>query len=247
MSASTPCLSAHHLTLRHGGRTLIDTLSLELSRGEILGILGANGVGKSSLLTVLAGLARPVAGEVLFAGQPVLKLAPRVRARNIGFLPQADTAVFFGCVAEFVALGHYPHDTPLQNLDAHLAEWALSATATRSMATLSGGERQRARLAQLCVQNPQLYLLDEPLTHLDPAHQARLLDWARAQTQAGKTVVLTLHDPSWAASHCNRLLFLYGDGRWHSGTPMTMLSPTALEELYGPGTAALWQRWGLDE
>ncbi|MCA1926039.1 MAG: ABC transporter ATP-binding protein, partial [Thiobacillus sp.] len=104
------------------------------------------------------------------------------------------------------------------------------------------GERQRARLAQLAAQEAGVVLLDEPLTHLDPAHQAALLSWARAEAGRGHAVALTLHDPNWAACHCDRLLFLHGDGRWHLAPPAELLTPASLEALYGPGTAALWQR-----
>lgn len=235
-------LTAFQLTLQAGASTLVASLGLTLAPGEILGVLGANGAGKSTLLTVLAGLARPASGEVRLGDHALLHLAPRVRAQHIGLLPQSDEAGFFGTVTDFVALGHFPHDTIMQDLDAQLATWELTALANRSMDTLSGGERQRARLAQLSVQNPQCYLLDEPLTHLDPAHQARLLGWARLQTDAGKSVVLTLHDPNWAAWHCDRLLFLFGDERWQTGTPKTMLEPDSLEALYGAGTASLWQQ-----
>ncbi|MHB8983350.1 MAG: ABC transporter ATP-binding protein, partial [Thiobacillus sp.] len=89
---------------------------------------------------------------------------------------------------------------------------------------------------------PRVALLDEPLTHLDPAHQARLLAWARAEAEAGRSVALTLHDPNWAACHCDRLLFLYGDGRWRLGAAADLLTPAALEALYGPSTSALWRR-----
>jgi ABC-type cobalamin/Fe3+-siderophores transport system ATPase subunit len=130
------------------------------------------------------------------------------------------------------------------DLTPHLATWELADLAHRPLDTLSGGERQRARLAQLAVQAPRIALLDEPLTHLDPAHQARLLAWARGEADAGRTVVLTLHDPNWAACHCDRLLFLHGDGRWQLGTPTELLTPASLEALYGSGTAALWQREG---
>jgi ABC-type cobalamin/Fe3+-siderophores transport system ATPase subunit len=236
-------LTAQHLSLHAGTRTLVESLDLTLEPGEVLGILGANGAGKSTLLMVLAGLAAPAQGQVTLDGQPVAELPPLTRAQHIGLLPQGDEGGFFGSVADFVALGHYPFGTT-PDLAPHLATWELTELARRPLATLSGGERQRARLAQLAVQAPRIALLDEPLTHLDPAHQARLLAWARGEADAGRSVVLTLHDPNWAACHCDRLLFLFGDGRWQLGGPAELLTPASLEALYGPGTAALWRQKG---
>ena len=235
-------LVTHQLSLHAGTRTLVDALDLALEPGEVLGILGANGAGKSTLLTMLAGLAIPARGQVTLDSEVLAGLPPLTRAQHIGLLPQGDEGGFFGSVADFVALGHFPFGGPLPDLAPHLARWELADLARRPLATLSGGERQRARLAQLAVQAPRIALLDEPLTHLDPAHQARLLAWARGEADAGRSVALTLHDPNWAACHCDRLLLLYGDGRWQLGTPAGLLTPDALEALYGPGTAALWRQ-----
>jgi ABC-type cobalamin/Fe3+-siderophores transport system ATPase subunit len=256
-------LFAHSLSLQAGTRTLVSAIDLELAPGEILGILGANGAGKSTLLTVLAGLAHPASGEVRLDDVPLLQLPPLTRAQSIGLLPQGDDGTFFGSVAEFVALGRYPFNPSVaQRHRVHLSRpgdrdgereshpdpaallqsWELHPLAHRAFNTLSGGERQRARLAQLSIQTPIYYLLDEPLTHLDPAHQARLLTWARSEADLGRAVALTLHDPNWAACHCDRLLFLFGDGRWQVGLPETLLTPASLEALYGPGSAALWGR-----
>jgi iron complex transport system ATP-binding protein len=235
-------LTTQQLSLHTGTRALVDSLDLALEPGEVLGILGANGAGKSTLLTVLAGLAAPAHGRVTLDGQPIDALPPLARAQHIGLLPQGDDGGFFGNVADFVALGRYPFGGPAADLAPQLAAWELTDLARRPVDTLSGGERQRARLAQLAVQAPRVALLDEPLTHLDPAHQARLLVWARSEADAGRTVVLTLHDPNWAACHCDRLLFLFGDGRWRLGTPAELLTPASLEALYGPGTAALWRK-----
>jgi len=237
-------LVAHHLGLQAGTRTLVESLDLALEPGEVLGILGTNGAGKSTLLTVLAGLAKPARGQVTLDGHVLDTLPPLTRAQHIGLLPQGDEGGFFGSVADFVALGRYPFGHTPGDLAPHLATWELTELAHRPLDTLSGGERQRARLAQLAVQAPQIALLDEPLTHLDPAHQARLLMWARGEANAGHSVALTLHDPNWAACHCDRLLFLYGDGRWQLGSPAGLLTPDALEALYGPGTAALWRHGG---
>ena len=244
MESIAPRLTAFQLTLQTGTRTLVESLDLSLEPGEVLGILGANGAGKSTLLTVLAGLATPAHGQVTLDGQPLATLPPLTRAQHIGLLPQGDEGGFFGSVADFIALGRYPFGHLPGDLAPHLTTWELTELARRPLDTLSGGERQRARLAQLAVQAPRIALLDEPLTHLDPAHQARLLAWARSEADAGRSVVLTLHDPNWAACHCDRLLLLYGDGRWQSGTPAVLLTPDSLEALYGPGTGTLWRQKG---
>lgn len=250
MESIAPRLTAFQLTLQTGTHTLVESLDLTLESGEVLGILGANGAGKSTLLTVLAGLAAPAQGRVTLDGHALSTLLPLTRAQHIGLLPQGDEGGFFGSVADFVALGRYPFaaaqgrpfDHAPGDLSMQLLTWELTELARRTFDTLSGGERQRARLAQLAVQRPSIALLDEPLTHLDPAHQARLLAWARSEADAGRTVAMTLHDPNWAAGHCDRLLFLHGEGRWQLGTPAELLTPAALEALYGPGTAALWQQ-----
>jgi iron complex transport system ATP-binding protein len=242
MESTSSRLTAHRLSLQSHGRTLVDALDLTLEPGEVLGILGANGAGKSTLLTVLAGLASPAHGHVTLGDQRLDALPPLTRAQHIGLLPQGDEGGFFGSVSDFVALGRHPFGDSPTDLAAHLATWELGRLAHRPLDTLSGGERQRARMAQLAVQMPQIALLDEPLTHLDPAHQARLLAWARSEAEAGNTVVLTLHDPNWAACQCDRLLFMHGDGRWQLGTPAGLLTPDSLEALYGAGTAMLWRR-----
>ncbi|MFO7542825.1 MAG: ABC transporter ATP-binding protein [Thiobacillus sp.] len=235
-------LVARQLSLRAGDRTLVESLDLALEAGKVLGILGANGAGKSTLLSVLAGLERPASGHVTLDGSALDALPPLTRAQHIGLLTQGDDGGYWGSVLDFVMLGRHPFGAADFNFALHLAHWELTDLAPRRLDTLSGGERQRARLAQLAVQQPRIALLDEPLTHLDPAHQVRLLAWARAEAGAGNTVVLTLHDPNWAAGQCDRLLFLQGDGRWRLGDPAGMLTPDSLEALYGAGTAALWRQ-----
>ncbi|MEW6120276.1 MAG: ABC transporter ATP-binding protein [Pseudomonadota bacterium] len=235
-------LAARQFLLRAGRRVLVESLDLSLASGEVLGILGPNGAGKSTLLETLAGLLEPGDGTVELDGTPVMQLAPLDRARSIALLPQDEASGYFGSVADYVALGRFPHHDTRLDVAPWLAAWELTALAQRPLPTLSGGERQRARLAQLAAQEAGIVLLDEPLTHLDPAHQAALLRWVRDEAGHGRAVALTLHDPNWAACHCDRLLFLHGDGRWQLGTPADLLQPAALEALYGPDTAALWAR-----
>ena len=242
MSPDFPQLTAHQLSLHTDGRVLLKSLDLALNSGELLGILGANGAGKSTLISVLAGLEQPASGQIMLNGSPLFSLPPLTRAQYIGLLPQGDESGFFGSVSDFVTLGRFPFGNTPFDLQTQLATWELAELAHRSLDSLSGGERQRARLAQLAAQASHITLLDEPLTHLDPAHQARLLAWARAEANAGRSVAMTLHDPNWAASHCDRLLFLHGDGRWQLASPAELLTSSSLEALYGPGTSALWRQ-----
>ncbi len=168
-------LDIRKLSLHTGTRTLVEALDLTLEAGEVLGILGANGAGKSTLLTVLAGLATPAQGHVTLDGHALDALPPLTRAQHIGLLPQGDEGGFFGSVSRFRRARTPPVRRAARRSGGTSRHLGTVDLAQRPLDTLSGGERQRARLAQLAVQAPRIALLDEPLTHLDPAHQARLL------------------------------------------------------------------------
>ena len=98
--------------------------------------------------------------------------------------------------------------------------------------TLSGGEQRRVAIASLLAQAPQVFLLDEPTNHLDPHHQIAVLELFRAQANAGRTVIATLHDPTLAARFADRVILLFGDGRWRAGAAREALTSEALSELY---------------
>jgi iron complex transport system ATP-binding protein len=108
----------------------------------------------------------------------------------------------------------------------------MEAFADRSTDALSGGERRRVAIASLLAQAPQMYLLDEPTNHLDPHHQIAVLELFRAQANAGRTIIATLHDPTLAARFADRVLLLYGDGRWIEGATREALTAASLSELY---------------
>jgi iron complex transport system ATP-binding protein len=141
---------------------------------------------------------------------------------------------------EAVLIGRHPHLPAWQwetAEDERLARQALSsvqmeAFAGRTTDTLSGGERRRVAIASLLAQAPHVFLLDEPTNHLDPQHQIAVLKLFRAQADAGSTVIATLHDPTLAARFADRVILLFGDGRWLEGPTRETLTSTALSELY---------------
>lgn len=215
-------------------------LSFRVQAGEVWGILGPNGVGKTTLLLTLAGLKTALQGQVLLDGQPLEDWSMRARARRLGLLFQQQDDDFPATVMETVLLGRHPHLKFWQSetlQDHQLAHQALQRVdlqhlTERTIQTLSGGERQRLALATLLTQDPQLLLLDEPSNHLDLHHQTRVFELILQETGQGKSVIMALHDVNLAARFCTHLLLLYPDGSACWGSKSSMLQRPALEALY---------------
>lgn len=233
-------LAAHALTLTVPGRTLVKDLDLSLVPGQCWALLGRNGAGKSSLLLALAGLSRPAAGAVLLDDKRLDVHPRRDVARRLGVLLQHDAEDFWGSVLEFILLGRLPHGTGLLGADPEGVAQARAAIdavdllehADQPYRTLSGGERQRARIAQLLVQSPDYLLLDEPLSHLDLQHQLELLQLLSGLARAGRTVIMALHEPFWAARFCDTALLMYDSGAFRHGAVHDVLNQDNLEALY---------------
>ena len=234
-------LRAEKLTIAIGARVLCRDLDLTMAPGELWGVLGCNGSGKTTLLHALAGLALPAAGNIVLGDRPLADYSRRELGRALGILLQREDQDFWGSVRDYVLLGRYPHARAMFGWHADdetavtraLAAFDLTALANRTFCTLSGGERQRARLAQLWTQGPPVMLLDEPLQHLDLRHQLQTLQLLReAARDAGTAAALVLHDLTFAGN-CDRILMLYGDGRYAAGTAAELLRPQRLESLYG--------------
>ena len=234
-------LRAEQLTLVVGTRTLCRDLDLAVAPGELWAVLGCNGSGKTTLLHALAGLAPAAAGRVVVARKPLADYSRRELGRSLGVLLQREDQEFWGTLRDYAMLGRYPHARSLFGWNAadeeaaarSLASFDLEPLAAQPYGTLSGGERQRARLAQLWTQDPRLLLLDEPLQHLDLRHQLQTLELVRAAVRsAGRAALLVLHDLTFAG-RCDRVLMLYGDGRYVAGTATELLHVEPLASLYG--------------
>jgi len=234
-------LEAEQLTLTAGARTLVSGFDFAAAPGELWAVLGCNGSGKTTLLHALAGLMPAAAGRLTVAGKAPAEYAPRALGRVRGILLQREDHEFWGTLAQYVMLGRYPHARGLFGGDADdeaavaraLDAFDLAPLAARAYGTLSGGERQRARLAQLWAQDPPLMLLDEPLQHLDLRHQLQALERVRAAVRgAGKAALVVMHDLTFAGCF-DRVLMLYGDGRYAAGAAPELLEAGRLAELYG--------------
>lgn len=241
MSRKTPLLEARQLTVSIGDKTFCHELDLTLQAGERLAILGRNGAGKSTLLSVLAGLRDPQAGDVLINGARYATLGARKSALIRGWLPQVSGDAFASTVLETAMVGRHPHLDRWgweSEKDAKIVREALAAVdlasfEQRDIQTLSGGERQRLAIATLLAQAPQLFLLDEPIAHLDLKHQIAMLElFAGAARDCGAGVAMVLHEPALAWRFCDRVLLVHGDGHTETGPAREMLSIERLSELY---------------
>ena len=222
-------------------RVLCRGLAIAFELGQIWAVLGRNGSGKTTLIHVLAGLAAPAGGSVELDASPVCESSARARARAIGVLLQMEPASYPGTAEDYVALGRYPHVrtwTGYGRDDIAAAQAALELVGMREAArrayeTLSGGERQRVRIAQILAQDPRFLLLDEPLQHLDLAHQAHVLRLVGERVRDGtRAAVMVLHEPLWITRSCTHALLLAGDGTACHGPADEILTRERLEHAY---------------
>jgi iron complex transport system ATP-binding protein len=237
------CLDSVHAMYNTSGAEALAGVSLAIEPGEFVAVVGPNGAGKSTLLQVLAGLVEPSRGTVTLDGIALRDHRRRDLARRIAWLPQRLDPAFDITVADLVGLGRTAH-RPLwggnDGADRRAIDGALAATDTtefrdRLVQELSGGERQRVALAMSFAQAPQVLLLDEPTTHLDPAPAQGLLDVvARKHRDDGLTVVAVFHDLNLAALAAGRVVVIDRGQVIADGPPAVALAPPVLARTFGP-------------
>ncbi|CAM3929304.1 ABC transporter ATP-binding protein [Paenibacillus alkaliterrae] len=223
------------------GRPVLGGLSCSFQKGRMYGIIGPNGVGKSTLLQLLSGIDRPKHGEVLLDGRIILSYPRKQLARIMAVLQQSGLPPVGFSVREVVSMGRYPYQNWLGSeekdsdavIDAALKAMGLKELEHRKMDHLSGGERQRVALAKLMAQEPSVILLDEPTTYLDIGFQVQLLDTVRAwQRERDLTVIAVLHDLNLASLYCDELVVLHRGTVAAAGEPHIVLTTALIEQVY---------------
>ena len=234
-------LSTRGLRLAAGERTLCRDLNWQLHPAQSWAILGLNGAGKTTLLHTLAGIHQPDQGEVCLLERAIQAYSRRQIAQQMGLLLQESDTVFPGKVMEHVLIGRHPHLTTWRWESAEdyqiaqhaLATVGLSEFAQRDIHTLSGGERQRMAIATVLAQQPRIFLLDEPVNHLDWHHQHQLLATLSGLAQSGScSLVMALHDVNLVARYCDHVLMMFADGEVKLGDTASLLQTDTLSRLY---------------
>ena len=217
-----------------GGRTVVDAVTTTLAAGRIHVIAGPNGAGKSTLLRAMAALLPLKSGRITADDRDVARLSPSARADLIGYLPQDRSLAWNLAAADVAALGayHLPPETARQKALAELQTLGLGDVAERGVFTLSGGQRARVLLARLLLSPARTYLLDEPLTALDPAWQRQVLHRLRQRATEGCTVVLSLHDLQLAAQFADDILLMHEGRLVANAAPEAVFTPGVLHTVF---------------
>ena len=228
-------LKVENLSLYQEQTQVLCGLDVAFKPGEFWAIIGANGVGKSTLLQTLAGIHPEYQGQISIDGHHLQSLDPLSRARRIGFLMQEQEASLAFSVREAVGMGRYPWRTDKnqdQTISTAALEWCqITHLAERSILKLSGGERRKVEIATCLAQQSRYLLLDEPLNHLDLVYRHHILKEFKTLSQT-HAVVMVCHDLEAVRTHCSHVLMLFGNDCYLSGTSATILTAENKQRLF---------------
>ncbi|MGO5091422.1 ABC transporter ATP-binding protein [Clostridium sp. LCP25S3_F10] len=234
-------IETKNLDIAYEDTLIVKELNMQIPKGKITSIIGANGCGKSTILKAVGRILKPKNGLVHLNGQDISKLSTKEIAKKMAILPQNPTAPSGLTVSELVAYGRFPHQKGFGNLtkeDKKIVKWALDATKlsefeSREVDTLSGGQRQRVWIAMALAQQTDLILLDEPTTYLDLAHQLEVLKLLYELNRNQKcTIVMVLHDLNLAARFSDYIIAIQKGAIIKYGNPEEVMTPEVLKKTF---------------
>ena len=224
-------IAIHNLLIQRNGRAVLKVRSLEIKHGETLALVGPNGAGKSTLLLALANLIQPKSGEILFKEKPVSQMNVLEYRRKISFVFQ-DPLLMDMSVEKNIALGLKFRGIDRDKVRTQVNRWSkamgIESLLGRRAAQLSGGEAQRVSLARAFVLDPELLLMDEPFSAVDPPTRAQLLkDLSSLLSQNQRTTVIVTHNLAEAAQVGNRIAVIINGELSQVGTPQELRAKPA--------------------
>ncbi len=229
------------LDIAYEENLIVKELNMQIPKGQITSIIGANGCGKSTILKAVGRILKPKKGRVYLSGEDISKLHTKEIAKKMAILPQTPTAPNGLTVSELVAYGRFPHQKGFGNLteeDKKIVNWALDATKLseferREVDTLSGGQRQRVWIAMALAQQTDLILLDEPTTYLDLAHQLEVLKLLYELNRTQKcTIVMVIHDLNLAARFSDYIIAIKNGNIIKHGEPEAVMTSEVLRKTF---------------
>ena len=233
-------LTVRDLTFGYDGKTILDSISLEIEKGCIVSLVGPNGAGKSTLIKCIDRILRPQMGTVLIDGKEAAQLSSKDFSKTMGYVPQSTTEVFPYTVFDIVLMGRRPHigwrvsSNDVKIVSKTLRFMGIEEFASRYFDELSGGEKQKIAMARALAQEPEVLLLDEPTSNLDIKHQLEVMNIVKKLVQERKiTAVMAMHDLNLASRFSDSILMLKDKRVFGMGEPKSILIPENIERVYG--------------
>lgn len=234
-------LEVNSLRYSYDKKLVLDGIDFAIKEGEVIGILGPNGCGKTTLLKNLNKNLSPEGGCVILDGEDLQEIVKKDIAKKIAVVPQTNEINFAFTVRDIVAMGRIPFQSMLggeskedkRYIDDAIEQTGLAHLVDRHINTMSGGERQRVIIARAIAQTPKIILMDEPTLHLDISMQFDALNLVhRLAKKNGLTVAIVSHDLPMVARYCDRILMIHDHRIYAIGTPEEVLTPENMKVVF---------------
>lgn len=233
-------LSIRDLSMEFGGFRALDGISFDIGAGKLVGLIGPNGCGKSTMMRCISRIYQPTSGEITVAGKDVLGLKPAEVAKLVATVPAELGSTFNMTVMDMVVLGRYPFvdrlwwETPEDERITReaLRTFGLDGIRNRQLSLCSSGERQRALIAKAYVQEPKLMLVDEPTAHLDMKYKLQVMEYLRRMARSDMTVLVAEHDISLMARYCDTCIIMKKGRIVTIGDPKEVITEDLIRDVY---------------
>ncbi len=233
-------LECEGIQFNYGAKLILDEISVRFEKGDLYGILGPNGSGKTTFLKILGGLLMANYGQVTLDNTNIIKLPTEEIAKRIAVVPESSTAIFDFSVEEIVSMGRFVYIGRLaresledkKKVEGILKQFNLLELKDRNYNSLSSGERQKVIIARAIAQQSKILLLDEPTSHLDINYQVEFMEMLRKYVAQGLVVVSIFHDLNLAAQYCDKLLLLFKRKIFAYGSPEAILTRENVKSVY---------------
>lgn len=238
-------IHAEDISFSFGDTPVLESVSLAVTEGELVGLIGPNGAGKTTFLRLISGVLTPSQGTVTLDGDALDSLSTHEVGQRVAVVPQQTELSFDFSIRDVITMGRHPYQGRLERLqsaDRSMVDRAMEQTETayladRPFSAISGGERKRVLIARAIAQDTPALLVDEPTASLDINHQVSVFELLRSLVAQDKAILAAVHDLNLAARYCDRLVLLAEGQIQASGTAESVLQSDRLRQAYGIDTS----------
>ena len=233
-------ISINNLNFKYKNRPILKNISFKAEEGDLICVLGPNGVGKSTLFKCILGLLKGYKGEILINNSNIKNLSRKLMAREIAYIPQSHYPTFNFSVFNVILMGTTSHfsvsSSPSKKeedlVNETLEKLGISYLKDRGYGEISGGERQLVLIARALTQKAKVLIMDEPTANLDYGNQVRVMKKVKELSNEGYTIILSTHNPEHAFLYANKVMVMYGGEITNFGVPKDVLTESLLKKIY---------------